>query len=136
MQPPIEGRKLLEPILVEDGLNGRSVLSLQPMYSLSELDFHKLQRQPPLTTSTCLLIFSAVAGFSLGLAPKFIAALRGEVLTVTAGEYYTVLGGAGLTLILYVVGCCMPNDRKATMKKIKKYFKDQMDASNSQGGTP
>lgn len=135
MEPPIENRRLHDPIIVEDGLNGRSIRSLQSLFPLTELDFHKLQGSAPKTTAAAVMVASGVLGFVFGLGPKFMAWLRGGQFDVTASELYTILAGVVFSVLLYLIGCWMPNDRKATIKKIKKYFQDQLDASNSPGGT-
>lgn len=116
-----ERQQLTEPVAVKHVLNGKTV-SPQPHYELNEADFVRLQGGPSKLSGFANLLAGGVVGYAITLYPKLEVLMMGGPSEFTKGEVRTVLAGGGVTLLLYVVGRYLPNDRQRVMKKISGYF--------------
>lgn len=134
MKHAYEGRQLSQPIIVADLLNGRSVMTLQPPYLLTEADFLRLRGGPPVTAALATIVFSGVVGYAVSLGPNIAPLFDGGESQLTSGELSTMVVGAIASAALYAIGFCWPNDKKKTMKKISRHFVSAPPSSHIVGG--
>jgi hypothetical protein len=134
MKHVYEGRQLSQSIAINDLLNGRTVATMQPPYFLTEADFLRLKGSPPVTAALATIVFSGVVGYAVSLGPKITPLVEGGKSQLTTGEIYTMVAGVVVSIMIYIIGFCWPNDKKKTMNKIAIHFDSAPPSSHIVGG--
>jgi hypothetical protein len=106
-----------------DWLSGAIIGTFQEDYSLCSDDYRKLKTSKPVTLGLASGMFLLTLGYGISLFPKLLDKLTGKPVEFATSEWVTFLAGICLSIILYVIGFALPNDRKAVMKKIENHFK-------------
>lgn len=127
------GKQLSQPVTVNDLFNGQSVTTMQQPYLLTEADFLRLKGSPPITATLATIVFSGTVGYALSLGPKITPMLGGGQSQLTSGEINTMIAGTILSFALYIIGFCLPNDKKNIMKKITRHFDNAPPSSHIVG---
>lgn len=117
--------------LKSDDLYSGSTLfaTVQADYSLSASEYMMLKSTWVSMHVWAVNILFVTLGFALSILPKFISTLMSDagnpsvISAVTSAEWITLAGGCIIVIILWVIGCLLPNDRKEIMKSIKNHFK-------------
>jgi len=98
-------------------LTDTSVGTWQEDYPLREVDFVHIKHGKPITYIWANSIFLTTFGFGLNLLSKWYS-------QITNGEWIAFGCGLSLSVILYLIGLMLPNERKRVMHDIEKHFKN------------
>lgn len=117
--------------LKSDDLYSGSTLfaTVQADYSLSASEYMMLKSTWVSMHVWAINILFVTLGFALSILPKFISSVMNDtanpsvISAVTSAEWITLAGGCVLVLLLWIIGCLLPNDRKEIMKSIKDHFR-------------
>jgi len=104
-------------------LSGTIIGTFQEDYRLCEADYLRLKTSKPVTLGLATTIFLSSLGYGISLIPKFLDKLTGKSVEFAIGEWLPLSIGMILSLLLYIIGLALPNDRKAVMKEIENHFK-------------
>ena len=116
----VHGREITETQLVPDLLTGTDIGTWQAEYLLREVEFERIKYGKPITFIWAVSIALTTFGFGLNLLAKGYS----DVASISKGEWVALGVGIVLSVVLYIIGLCLPNNRKKVMKKIGKYFKE------------
>ena len=134
MATEYNNRQIDKPIVVADVMNGQTIATLQPVFPLTEADFVRLKGGPPITSTAAAMIFSGVIGYAIGLGPKLESIVSGGQFQLSAGEIKTIATWSIISLLIYFVGLCLPNERKSVMKNLSIHFKATNSSTHIIGG--
>lgn len=123
MDRRIENQQITETIPVHGLLSGASVGTWQADFPLTALDFEHIKNGKPVTFNWANSILLAAVGYGLNLLGKGASQLAGVQQHIYVGEWIAFFGAIGVSIILYLVGLALPNDRKKIMKEIETHFK-------------
>jgi hypothetical protein len=129
-----EGTEVRQPFVVSNLLNGQTVATLQAAFPLTEADFLRLKGGPPATSATAALLFSGGVGYAISLGPKIEATFLGGSEQLSAGEIRTMLAVTAISILLYLAGLLMPNDKRRMLKRIEAHFRDSAPSTHIVGG--
>jgi len=116
----IRDREITETQLVPDLLTGTDIGTWQAEYLLREVEFERIKNGKPITFILAVSIALTTFGFGLNLLAKGYS----NVANISKGEWVALAAGIVLSVVLYIIGLCLPNNRKKVMKKIEKHFKE------------
>jgi len=116
----IHNREITETQLVPDLLTGTDIGTWQAEYLLREVEFERIKYGKPITFTWAVSIALTTFGFGLNLFAKGYS----DVASISRGEWVALGVGIALSVGLYIIGLCLPNNRKKVMKKIEKHFKE------------
>lgn len=105
-----------------DILSDTSIGTWQEDYPLTALDFERIKSGTPVTFIWAHSIFLTTIGFGLNLVAKGISTWASVPQTISIGEWAALGIGVLVSIVLYVVGCSLPNNRKTVMKNIETHF--------------
>lgn len=120
----ITNQHIEKPVVVADVLNGQTIAMLQAVYPLSEADFVRLKGGAPRTAAIATMIFSGVVGYAIGLGPKLETIIAGDQALMSSGEIKTIAGWSAISLVVFAIGYCLPNERRSLMKRLSNHFKN------------
>jgi hypothetical protein len=124
MNNRVENQQITETIPVHGLLSGTSVGTWQEDYPLTALDFEHIKNGKPVTFNWANSILLTTVGFGLNLLGKGASQLAGVQQQIYIGEWIAFGCGIAATVILYLIGVALPNDRKRVMKEIQSHFKN------------
>lgn len=116
----VHGKVITETQIVPDLLTGTDIGTWQAEYLLREVEFERIKYGKPVTFNWANSIALTTIGFGLNLLAKGYT----NVAIISKGEWVAMSVGIVLSIVLYVIGRCLPNNRKKVMKKIEKHFED------------
>ena len=116
----VQGREITETQLIPDLLTGTDIGTWQAGYLLREVEFERIKYGKPITYNLAFSVALTTCGFGLNLLAKGYS----DVASISKGEWVALGVGIVLSLVLYAIGLCLPNNRKKVMKKIENHFKD------------
>lgn len=122
MSSPIENQQITETIPVQGLVSGVSVGTWQEDYRLTALDFEHIKNGKPMTFNWAHSILLATVGFGFNILGKGASTLAGVQQSIYIGEWITLGVGVFISLVLFLVGRALPNDRKRVMTEITKHF--------------
>jgi hypothetical protein len=124
MNENISNQDIKQTVVISGLLSGGSVGTWQADYPLTGRDYEHLKNGKPLTFNWANSIFLTSIGFGLNLAGKYLYLSKqaDPSVTIYAWEWITFGVGIVLSVVLYAVGLCLPNDRKVIMRKLKDHF--------------
>ena len=122
MDKNIENQQISQTVFVPGILSGASAGTWQADYPLTGRDYEQLKNGKPLTFIWANSILLTSFGIGLNLFGKFISQKTDPTVTIYKGEWIALAIGIFISVILYIVGLCFPNDRKKLMKKLKEHF--------------
>ncbi|MDP2886055.1 MAG: hypothetical protein Q8P51_13665 [Ignavibacteria bacterium] len=107
-----------------DILSDTSIGTWQEDYPLTALDFERIKSGKPVTFIWANSIFLTTIGFGLNLVAKGISTWTNVPQAISIGEWAALGIGVVVSIVLYVVGCLLPNKRKTVMKNIETHFEE------------
>ncbi|RBO82382.1 hypothetical protein [Marinomonas aquiplantarum] len=122
MSSRIENQQISETIPVHGLISGASIGTWQADYPLTALDFEHIKNGKPVTFNWANSILLATVGFGFNILGKGATTLAGVEQQIYIGEWIALGAGVAISIILYIVGLALPNDRKRVMKEIKEHF--------------
>lgn len=119
----VENQQITETIPVHGLLSDASVGTWQADYPLTALDFEHIKNGKPITFDWANSILLATLGFGLSMMGKGLSQMTEDQQQIVMAEWITLGIGCAISIILYLVGFALPNDRKRVMKEIQEHFK-------------
>jgi hypothetical protein len=116
----VHGKEITETQFVPDLFTGTDIGTWQAEYLLREVEFERIKYGKPITFNWAVSIFLTTFGFALFLLAKGYT----DIASISQGEWIALVIGIVLSVVLYIIGLCLPNNRKKVMKKIEKHFKE------------
>lgn len=123
MNNRIENQQITETIPVHGLLSDANIGTWQADYPLTALDFEYIKNGKPITFNWANSILLATFGFGLNIIGKGVSQLAGVQQQIYVGEWIALGIGCAVSIVLYIVGLALPNDRKRVMCDIQKHFK-------------
>jgi hypothetical protein len=120
----IENQQITETIPVHGLLSDANIGTWQADYPLTALDFEHIKNGKPITFNWANSILLTTVGFGLSLLGKGASQIMGVQQEIYIGEWVALGVGFIVSVILYLVGLVLPNDRKRVMKNIQEHFKN------------
>ena len=122
MSENISNQQLYQTMVVAGLSSGASVGTWQADYPLTGRDFEHLRNGKPVTFNWANSILLATIGFGLNILGKYLSQKAGVTITIYIGEWIALAVGVVVSIVLYLIGLALPNDRKSIMKKLKDHF--------------
>lgn len=123
MTDRIVDQEITKTIPVLGLISGASVGTWQADYPLTAVDFEHIKNGKPITFNWANSILLTTIGFGMSIAAKFASQLAGVHQQIYIGEWVTLVAGTLVSVVLYLIGLAIPNDRKTVMRKIQDHFK-------------
>ena len=114
----IENQEITETQVVPDLLTGSDIGTWQAEYLLREVEFERIKHGKPITYNWANSIALTSFGFGLSLLAKGYS----NASLITKGEWVALAFGVGISVILYLIGIFLPDNRKKVIKKIESHF--------------
>lgn len=106
-------------------VSGGNLESLQAVYPLKEADFLRLRMKDSKLKTLSGYILGGVIGYVLNIFKNIVDYfVHKNVSAVQNAEWVTIVAGLLISLVLYLCGEYLPNERSKIMKAIEKYFSD------------
>ncbi|NOU26054.1 MAG: hypothetical protein HOO90_11035 [Methylotenera sp.] len=118
----VENQQITETIPVYGLLSDANIGTWQADYPLTALDFEHIKKGKSLTFNWANSLLLTTIGFGLNLLAKGASQIAGIDQKIYIGEWIALALGFVLTLILYLIGLRLPNDRKKVMNNIEEHF--------------
>ena len=122
MNENISNQVILQTVQVANLLSGTSIGTWQEDYPLTGRDYEHLKNGKPITFDWANSIFLTSIGIGLTLIGKYISGQTDPTVVIYKGEWLALAVGLIISIILYVIGLLLPNDRKKIMNKLKEHF--------------
>lgn len=106
----------------EDLLSGATIGTWQEDYPLRQVEFEWIKLSKPMTFTWANSILLTTFGFGLNLVAEGYAVLTTNAPPIGNGKWIALSIGLVTSVILYIVGRCLPNKRKEVMAKIEQHF--------------
>jgi hypothetical protein len=125
-EPPVEqvpSRVRTETVIVsEAAAMAAPVLGIfQPSFPLTHMDFVTIQRPSLFWTG----LGSVLCTFSVAYAlPKVIGRIQSATYKIEASDWWIIGGTFGLGVVCFGVSRIFSSDRRAVLKRIKQFFKN------------
>ncbi len=120
----IENEQITETIPVHGLLSGANVGTWQADYPLTAIDYEHIKNGKPITFNWANSILLTTVGFGLNLLGKGASEMAGIQQEIYFGEWVALGVGFITSILLYLIGLMLPNDRKKIMKNIQDHFKN------------
>lgn len=122
MDQNITDRNVTEPFTVPTSLSGINIGTWQEDFPLTGRDYEHLKNGRSKINSTADSILLTSLGIGLNLAGKAITQISNSEIVIYKAEFGAFICGILISVILYIIGFCLPNDRTRLMKKLKNHF--------------
>ena len=123
MTQEVRDQALDETLGVLQWRSGQSVRSLQPLYTLNQVEFMRLKGAPLRTETLSLNLLFAWIAYLLTLLPREIDHLQASTKEgPSPSEWLIVWVGMAVVVGIWLVGFFLEDPRKITFNKIEKFF--------------
>ena len=109
---------IIQTVIADNVLTGTSIGTWQEDYPLREVDFVHIKNGKPITYFWANSILLTTFGFGLNLLAKWFSQADKGISQITNGEWIAFGCGVAFSVILYIIGLRLPNERKKVMKDI------------------
>ena len=120
--PDYSDQEIRDTITLPGSYSGSSIGTWQADYPFTAQDFEHIKHGRPPTATWASSIFLTSLGIGLNLLGKFISSHHDDAIVIYSGEWIALVIGLVLSLILFAIGCILPNPRKKLLNNIKKHF--------------
>lgn len=119
-----ENQVITQTVETEDlFLTGVSIGTFQEDFQLCEADFLRLKNDgTPLSTWSMNILFAAI-GYGISILPKWFSEMAGKPEKVSQAEWTALGATLAVSLVLFIIGKLMPNERKDLLSKMDRHFK-------------
>lgn len=114
----VENQEITETQVIPDLLTGSDIGTWQAEYLLREVEYERIKHGKPVTYNWANSIALTTFGFGLNLLAKGYS----DSSIITKDEWIALGAGTFIFIGLYIIGLCLPDNRKKVMKKIEKHF--------------
>jgi membrane associated rhomboid family serine protease len=118
------GQQIETTLYPKDFLSGATVATIQAEFPLTDGDYLRLKNGKPVTLALANGVCFAVIGFAFGLLPKLLSNFSDKPEALSKYEWIALAIGIVITILLYVIGLFLPNERKTMARKIEEHFKN------------
>lgn len=122
MNESINNQEIHQTIQVPGSFSGASIGTWQADYPLTGRDYEHLKNGKPVTFNWANSILLTSIGIGLTLLAKYISQQSDSSVLIYKGEWIALSIGVMAAVILYIIGLCLPNDRKKIMKNLQTHF--------------
>ena len=122
MSEKIINQNITETQFVQGLLSDTSIGTWQADYPLTGRDYEHLKNGKPVTYNWANSILLTTIGLGLSILGKFISQKSDPTVIIYNGEWIALSIGLIASIILYLIGLALPNDKKKIMKKLKEHF--------------
>jgi hypothetical protein len=116
----INNTEITETQLFPDLLTGTDIGTWQADYQLREVEFVHIKHGKPITYNWANSIALTSFGFGLNLLSKGYT----NITSINKGEWSALGLGVSISIILYLIGLILPDNRKKVMSNINKHFEN------------
>jgi hypothetical protein len=117
------GKKFTETYsLSENVATEPTIFISQEAFQLCEADFLRIKRGGAKMKPAATAIFLTSFGMALAVVAKFVQRFLAKPVGIETWEWVSPCIGAGMALILVIIGKFLPNERKQVMKDIEAHF--------------
>lgn len=116
----IENQEITETQVFPDLLTGVDIGTWQAEYLLREVEFERIKHGKPITYNWANNIGLTTFGFGLNLFAKGYSNSN----LISQDEWIALVAGFLISICLYMIGLCLPDNRKKVMNKIEKHFEE------------
>lgn len=118
-----ENLVITQTVMAENLLTGVSIGTFQEDFRLCEADFLRLKSDgTPLSTWSVNILFAAI-GYGISILPKWFSEIAGKPEKVSQAEWAALAAGLAFSLLLFIIGKIMPNERKELLTRMAQHFK-------------
>ena len=111
-------------VLVKGGLTDTSIGTWQADYPLREVEYVHIRNNVKSKTYACAsAVFLTTFGFGLNMLAKWYSQTDDTCSQITKGEWIVIGCGLFISVVLYLIGIRLPNERKKVMNDIDSHFK-------------
>lgn len=114
---------ITETVFISAALSGNSIGSMQAVFLLTEADYIRLNSQGNSVKNWANSFLFVTIGSAVTMAQNSLKGGLAQPDEISSGDLWVLSALAGLTVLLYVVGLFVPNEKKKTMKRIDDHFK-------------
>ncbi|MCE7530808.1 hypothetical protein [Acinetobacter nosocomialis] len=109
----------------KDVISKGNLESLQALFPLKEADFLRLKSKESSFKTFSGYILGAVIGYVFNILKNiYDYFVNGNIKAVQTSEWIIIGVGLLATIVCYLIGEYLPNERTKIMKNIEKYFND------------
>ncbi|MCM1959019.1 hypothetical protein NCZ17_06495 [Acinetobacter modestus] len=102
--------------------------SIQAIFPLKEADFLRLKSRDSRFKTFSGYILGAVIGYVFNILKNiYNYIVNNDLKAVQTSEWVIIVSGVVASIVCYLIGEFLPNERSTVMKTIEKYFKDNCD---------
>lgn len=104
-------------------LTGVSIGTFQEDFQLCEADFLRLKNDgTPLSSWSTNILFAAI-GYGISILPKWFSEMAGKPEKVSQAEWIALAASLAVSLLLFLIGKLMPNEKKDLLSRMSQHFK-------------
>ncbi|MFK3858324.1 hypothetical protein [Pseudoalteromonas rhizosphaerae] len=109
---------LNEPQFIPNVIDSSRIGAWQAQYLLSHVEFERIKRGSPKTKGITISLSLMTLGFALNV----IAKVYPDYDKIPAGDLVGLSCGIGLTVIFFIIGFFIKDEKKLVMKNIEAHF--------------
>ena len=118
-----ENQVITQTVVTENLFTGVSIGTFQEDFQLCEADFLRLKNDgTPLSTWSTNILFAAI-GYGISILPKWLSEMAGKPEKVSQAEWIALAASLAVSLVIFLVGKLMPNEKKDLLSKMAQHFK-------------
>lgn len=118
-----ENQVITQTVVANNVFTGYSIGTFQEDFQLCEADFLRLKNDDtPLSTWSKNILFAAI-GFGISILPKWLSEMAGHSEKVSHAEWAALAASLAVSLVLFLIGKLMPNEKKDLLSRMAKHFK-------------
>lgn len=118
----VTGQILTEPQFIPNVIDPSHVGAWQAQYLLSQVEFERIKRGSPKTNGITISLSLMTLGFALNVIAKGYP----DSNKISDGDWVGLSFGISLTIIFFIIGLFIKNEKKIVMKKIEAHFESSI----------
>jgi hypothetical protein len=122
-QGVFENQVITQTLVTENLFTGVSIGTFQEDFPLCEADFLRLKNDGSPWSTWSLNILFVVMGYGMSLLPKLISEIAGKPEKISQSEWWALVVGLAISLVLFLIGKSLPNEKKELLSRMATHFK-------------
>jgi hypothetical protein len=115
---------ITETVVLSEPLSGNTIASLQVVYPFTEADFVRLDSQGNVVKNWATSFLLITIGSAITLLQNLLRDGVDQAKEIAVGDIWVLSGLVVITVVLFVIGAFMPNEKKKLIRRIGNHFKD------------